>query len=91
MRCVSLAMSFWNFFEDDGARCVAGAEAGDAGLALEIVSDAVVGLLHPVGGNFDLQALLAGRDVFNGNIHGPSTLRGSGGEGKAGGWGSGSV
>jgi hypothetical protein len=49
---------------------MAGPEAGDARLALEIAGDAIVGLLHPVGRDFDLQPFSAGRDIFKRNGHG---------------------
>jgi hypothetical protein len=37
---------------------------------LEIIGHPVVGLLHPVRRDLDLEAFLAGGDVFNGDIHG---------------------
>ena len=49
---------------------MAGPEAGNACLFLEVVGHPVVSLLHAVGGHLDLQAFLARGDVFNSDIHG---------------------
>jgi hypothetical protein len=58
------------FFDHDGARGVAGAEAGNARFTLEIIGHLIVSLLDPVGRDFNFQAFLARGDVFYGDIHG---------------------
>jgi hypothetical protein len=57
------------FFGDHVARRLAGTEAGQRGLLLEILRDGVKDFVHGLRVHFHPQQFFARRQIFNGDVH----------------------